>query len=106
MDLNIFKYTPFQQKVLEDKQILTPEDDLAKISNRLLNDDGSFNVERKGHEAKSMYQSLMTTSWIKFFFLVFGFFMVCNLVFAAIFTLVGVEQIGVSPSSAVDDFLE
>lgn len=106
MDLNIFKYTPFQQKVPDDKQILTPEDDLADISNRLLNNDGSFNVVRKGHEAKSMYQSLMTVSWLKFFFLVFGFFMFCNLLFALIFTVIGVEDIGVIPVSPFEDFME
>ena len=106
MDLNIFKYTPFQPKGTDVKQILTPEDDLADISNRLLNNDGSFNVVRKGYEAKSVYQRLMNTSWLKFFFLVFGFFMVCNLFFAVIFTLIGVDQVGVTPTTAIDDFLE
>lgn len=106
MDLNIFKYTPFQQKVAEDKQVLTPQDDLADISNRLLNNDGSFNVVRKGHEAKSMYQSLMTTTWIRFFLMVFGFFMICNLFFASIFTIIGVEQIGIVSSGYFDDFAE
>lgn len=106
MDLNIFKYTPFQHKVPEDKQILTPEDDLADISNRLLNNDGSFNVVRKGHEAKSMYQSLMTMSWLKFISLVFAFFMTCNLIFASVFVLIGVQNIGVTPISFVDDFME
>jgi len=106
MDLNIFKYTPFQQKVSEDKQILTPEDDLAGISNRLLNNDGSFNVVRKGQEAKSAYHKLMTVSWFKFFLLIFGFFMICNLLFALVFFVVGVEHIRVTPSSAADDFME
>ena len=106
MDLNIFKYTPFQQKVDEEKQVLTPQDDLADISNRLLNNDGSFNVVRKGHEAKSMYQSLMTTTWLRFFLMVFGFFMICNLFFAFIFTIIGVEQIGISSKGYFDDFAE
>jgi len=106
MDLNIFKYTPFQQKAPEDKQILTPEDDLADISNRLLNNDGSFNVVRKGQEAKNMYQSLMTVSWFKFFLLVLGFFMMCNLVFASVFTLIGVQHIGAESSDTFSDFME
>lgn len=106
MDLNIFKYTPFQQKASQEKQVLTPEDDLAEISNRLLNNDGSFNVERKGHQAKSMYQRLMNTSWVNFFLLVLGFFMICNLVFAGIFALIGVEHIMVTSISPIDDFLE
>ena len=106
MDLNIFKYTRFHQKVPKDKEVLTPEDDLADISNRLLNHDGSFNVVRQGHEAKSIYQSLMTTTWLKFFLLVFGFFMVCNLVFASIFTLIGVEHIGATQVGLFDDYME
>ncbi len=106
MDLNIFKYTPFQKKHSKGKQILAPEDDLADISHRLLNNDGSFNVVRKGHEAKSVYQSLMTTSWTKFFFLVFGFFMVCNVVFATIFTLIGVENIGAEHVGLFEDFMQ
>lgn len=106
MDLNIFKYAPFQQKSPKDKQVLTPEDDLADISNRLLNNDGSFNVVRKGHEAKSTYQSLMTTTWTRFFLLVFGFFMGCNLFFASIFTLIGVEQIGIEAKGFIHNFAE
>ena len=106
MDLNIFKYTPFQQRITQDKDVLTPEDDLASISNRLLNNDGSFNVVRKGHEAKSMYQSLMTTTWTRFFLLVFGFFMICNLFFATIFTIIGVQQIGSAPQGFMPDFAE
>ncbi len=106
MDLNIFKYTPFQPKVDEEKQVLTPQDDLADISNRLLNNDGSFNVVRKGHVAKNMYQSLMTATWLRFFLLVFGFFMIWNLFFAFIFTLIGVDQIGISSKGYFDDFAQ
>lgn len=106
MDLNIFKYTPFQQKAPADKQVLTPEDDLADISNRLLNNDGSFNVVRKGHQDKSAYQKLMTISWLKFLLLVFGYFMVCNVAFATLFTLIGVENIGAAPAGFMDDFME
>jgi len=106
MDLNIFKYSPFQHKIAENKEVLTPEDDFADISNRLLNNDGSFNVVRKGHEAKSIYQNLMTTSWTRFFLFIFGFFMICNFFFAIIFTIIGVEQIGSKSSGFLSDFLE
>lgn len=102
----MFKNRWFQQKASEDEQLHTSADNLADISSRLLNNDDSFNVFRKGHEATSIYKNLMTTSWPKFLLLVFGLFMVCNIVFATIFTVIGVEQIKVNPISLIDDFLE
>lgn len=106
MDLNIFKYTRFKQKVPAGTEALTLEDDLADISHRLLNNDGSFNIVRKGNEGKNMYQSLMTASWFKFFLMVFGFFMICNILFAIIYSIIGVEYIGAQPLATFPDFME
>lgn len=106
MDLNIFKYSPFNQKGNAETHILTTEDDLNEISNRLLNTDGSFNVVRKGNDVQSLYQNLMNASWLKFMSTVTALFIFLNCVFAILFTICGVQHIGVTPSSGINDFLQ
>lgn len=106
MDLNIFKYTPFRQNTDSEGQVLTPDDDLSDISSRLLNEDGSFNVVRKGHSVKNMYQDLLTASWPKFLISVVSFFIISNSIFAMLFTLNGVENIGRVSQGFGRDYLE
>ena len=53
---------------------------------RLLNPDGSFNVERRGgsfFHSLHLYHSLLTVSWPRFLLLVAGFYFLVNLSFAA-----------------------
>src|SRR5438105_6967335 len=59
---------------------------------RLLNRDGSFNVERRGYsfwEALSSYHELVTMSWPKFYAIVFVVFVVANVLFGGLYLLCG-----------------
>src|SRR5256885_10441829 len=59
---------------------------------RLLNRDGSFNVARRGYSfwnALSGYHELVTMSWVKFFAVVFAFFMLANAIFGALYLACG-----------------
>jgi inward rectifier potassium channel len=55
---------------------------------RLLNRDGTFNVERKGlsfWSSFSLYHALLTMSWRKFFLLAVGWYAVVNTIFALVY---------------------
>ena len=59
---------------------------------RLLNRDGSFNVERDGlsfWSSLSLYQSLLTISWWRFFTIIILFYVITNLLFALAYVLCG-----------------
>jgi inward rectifier potassium channel len=59
---------------------------------RLLNRDGSFNVQRVGlrfWESLSAYHFLLTISWPKFFSIIVGAYLVANAIFATIYRLAG-----------------
>jgi inward rectifier potassium channel len=59
---------------------------------RLLNRDGSFNVRRIGAhwwESLSVYHTLLTISWTRFFAVVIAWFLSTNAVFALIYVLAG-----------------
>src|SRR5205823_2996344 len=59
---------------------------------RLLNRDRSFNVKRRGiffWQSLSLYHELLTTTWWKFGLIVVAFYTACNLIFAALYTIVG-----------------
>lgn len=60
---------------------------------RLLNPDGTFNIERKGLTASNIYEDILSSSWTKilFYFLFFYFFI--NALFAFGFLLCGPENI-------------
>ena len=63
---------------------------------RLLNRDGSFNVERSGGTFWSrlnIFNRLMVCSWGKFFLLVISFYMILNFIFAGIYGVVGIENL-------------
>ena len=52
---------------------------------RLLNRDGSFNVERRGlgfWRSFSLYHTLLTISWSRFFLIFVGWYFVANALFA------------------------
>ncbi len=59
---------------------------------RLLNPDGSFNVERRGLRlatSLSLYHALLTASWTRFMGLVVASYLLCNLAFAAAYVACG-----------------
>ena len=59
---------------------------------RLLNQDGSFNVVRKGRWTWTPYQSLVEMSWGKFLLMMLTFYILANFVFAGLFYVIGVDQ--------------
>ncbi|HKK77680.1 MAG TPA: ion channel [Saprospiraceae bacterium] len=56
---------------------------------RLINRDGSFNVERRGHLSWTPYQDLVDMSWPRFLTLTGLAFVAVNAIFALLFLLVG-----------------
>lgn len=61
-------------------------------SKRIINKDGSFNVIRKGlsyFETFSLFQWLITMSWLKFSALIFGSYLTINIFFAILYYLGG-----------------
>lgn len=64
-------------------------------SRRLINKDGSFNMERKGGRGgfQNVYQRLLELSTVHFFLLVLAAFVVINLIFAFVYFLLGAESL-------------
>lgn len=60
---------------------------------RLINNDGSFNVVRRGHSIFTPYQSLVEMSWGRFLLLTLSAYVVINLVFACGFIVIGSESL-------------
>lgn len=59
---------------------------------RLLNRDGSFNVTRGGiswRRSLSLYHLLLTTTWTRFYVLIFAIYVAINLIFAAAYLACG-----------------
>jgi inward rectifier potassium channel len=77
---------------------------------RLLNQDGSFNVVRKGvpfYRSLSIYHSLLTMSWTKFYALAIGAYLVTNLVFAAGYVLCGPDALrGATATTPLERYAE
>ncbi len=77
---------------------------------RLINQDGSFNVVKKGRARIRSYESyhmLLDMSWSKFFILVLIVYLLINLLFALIYTGIGIEELsGVVGRTSFERFYE
>ncbi|MFL5763285.1 MAG: ion channel [Bacteroidia bacterium] len=77
---------------------------------RLINKDGSFNVDRVEQsrwQSISMFHALTTMPWGKFNLVVFLYFIGINLIFATIYYFTGIDGLqGVQAHSEFDKFLE
>lgn len=71
-----------------------------KPGTRLINDDGSFNVVRKGRSIFAPYQQLVEMSWWQFMLLTAGSYVAINLVFACGFLIIGSESLTSIDSTA------
>lgn len=63
---------------------------------RLLKDDGSFNVELRGlpfFRTSEIFHQLIRISWLKFSMVILTFYLAMNTVFACIYYLIGVENL-------------
>jgi inward rectifier potassium channel len=69
---------------------------------RLVNRDGSFNVDRKGlsfSESFNLYHWLVSIHWFKFIIVVSASFILVNFIFAAIYYINGIENLGIPENS-------
>jgi inward rectifier potassium channel len=77
---------------------------------RSLNKDGSFNVRKTKipfFERFNFFHSLISMSWLKFFFLVILGYFVANVLFATIYVLIGIENLtGIEGKSTIHNFME
>lgn len=79
---------------------------VIKAGHRLINEDGSFNIIRKGKGGWNSYQALINLSHSRFNILMALFFIGLNLLFSGLFMLVGVEQFnGIPPGNYLSNFL-
>ena len=62
---------------------------------RIVNKDGSFNLERKGIDpsVRDMYQWLINSSWGAFLGFAFAMYVLVNLAFACTYMLIGTDQL-------------
>jgi inward rectifier potassium channel len=75
---------------------------------RVINNDGSFNVRRRGVKWQhiNLYTHLINLSWPKFLAIVLFFYAAVNLLFAEAYVLVGIEQLrGANAPTAAGRFL-
>jgi inward rectifier potassium channel len=73
----------------------------SNTSNRAMNKDGTFNVERAGEPRfrhYEIYHRLITMSWTKFIFLIFASYALVNFLFAGIYYLMGAEKLSMDTS--------
>ncbi|UII27068.1 ion channel [Fulvivirga maritima] len=78
-------------------------------SKRLINRDGSFNVIKSGlgYSTRNIYQSLIKMSWTRFFLIIFTFLFGFNILFASIYALIGIDQLGgITSVQPFNNFLE
>ena len=77
---------------------------------RSLNKDGSFNIEKTNIsflERLNFFHSLVTMKWSHFFGFVLLTYLLVNTFFAAIYSLIGVENLtGIRGISAFEQFME
>jgi inward rectifier potassium channel len=80
------------------KRKFNPEDDLGfgtkavVNTQRLINQDGSINVKRKGipfFNTANTYHSLITMNWLSFWLVVLAGYLVANIIFAIIYVSLG-----------------
>ncbi|GAA4091494.1 ion channel [Mucilaginibacter panaciglaebae] len=85
-------------KMAIHKRKFNPEDDLGfgtkavVNTQRLINQDGSINVKRKGlsiFNTANNYHSLITMNWFKFWLIVLTGYLIANIIFALIYVSLG-----------------
>ena len=68
---------------------------------RLIRNDGSFNVVRRGRSLFAPYQNLVEMSWTRFVALTVAAYTACNLLFALGFYLIGTDHLNGVPGGTV-----
>lgn len=77
---------------------------------RLINKDGSFNIDRielSNWSSTSMFHSLIRMPWKQFNLIVFAYFVIINLIFATLYYISGIDGLrGVDATTEFDKFIE
>lgn len=77
---------------------------------RLINRDGNFNVKLQNQQFRAwlnLYNRLIVMSWTKFGFLIFLSFLVANLIFASLYSLIGTQHLaGIIANNPLEQFTE
>lgn len=81
------------------------EETLESSRRRLLNPDGTFNIEREGLTPANMYERILNLSWTKIIFFFLLFYFLVNAFFALFFLGCGTDCInGMEPGTKVEDY--
>ena len=101
----MIKHKKNQQEDLKDLGFGT-----ANQVNRMINQEGSFNVKRTGlpfFESLNFYHSLITMSWPRFNILIFTLYIVVNIFFACLYVFFGTEKLaGATGITLRDQFFD
>jgi inward rectifier potassium channel len=76
---------------------------------RFINANGEFNIERRGvgFRGLSIYQWLVTSSWLNFFLVVLGIYIISNAIFALLFLACGMHSLsGVEHGTWLENFAQ
>ncbi len=74
-------------------------------SSRLINSDGSFNMDRVGAMHSSVYEHMIYVSWTRFFSITILGFIFINALFALVYSIYGIESLHGKSISPIQDFL-
>ncbi len=101
---------PQPNGVLGEKRELGFGSKLYRAGIRLINKDGTFNVERRGEpwfRPYDIYNTLIKMSWARFFGLVFLYYFTLNLIFSLLYLAVGIEHLtGTLGETPFEHFLD
>lgn len=79
---------------------------ISQNKDRIISDDGSFNIQRKGLQNFSIpniYHYLITISWGKFFLLITISFLLANIFFGGIYAFIGEEALAFPPDKDLNN---
>jgi inward rectifier potassium channel len=79
----------------------------ANSAKRMVNADGSFNLIHinKKFSVSEIYSRLINMTWIKFITLIFLWYFLLNILFAGIYSFIGIEHLTIEKSTPFQDFL-
>lgn len=83
----------------------TAFESLSRAGGRLLNPDGTFNIDRKGVSAANIYERILHFSWTKIIFSFLLFYFVVNAFFAVLFLACGTESVnGMESGTLLEEY--
>ena len=93
-----------KSKLLKEPEDLGFGTRLTESDERLINPDGTFNIDRVGLRNWTPYLSLVEMSWPKFFLVLLSFYTAVNFLFAFLYVLAGVENLAgaADPALGID----